>query len=528
LTDTVRTTAALQTLLSDGAAAHSTNRQLLRDVVASFDVTRSRVISVKDAPYLAVGDGVADDTTKLQAAIDAAAALTNGGTVSLLGGTYKTTATLNVPLRVSIVGVSPEASIIAPVNCDGIALGVGTDLGGVKFEDFSIQGSSCTTRTAFKSMGTATSSDWTTGVHVARLRVTDYQTAMRFRNLHQSTIRECWFQRINIGINYSGQNIANRIYDNTMIFAGGCGSGTKTGIIVDAASDYNPGGNTTLVPESCHITGNFVYGFEQDIELLNGTYVNVLDNDLEAIVKGITFASINAVLNIKNNHIEMSGASGTHAIHGLGLSSIIDSKYNIEGNTAIATATVSSYGLQLNVFGVNQNQTNVRIAGNKFSGYTLADIYMSGAGDVNIEDNHCFSPIGSSIQVFSALSQRPIYIDKNRCAGRIYVEPTANAAQVYVGANHGLFSTRIRGNSTITNGNTTVTTTYASLGAATKNFDTTANSGLKQKLFLGTPDKNIGAVWGTADATQVVITCGTASVGSTVIPWEVKAYQSNV
>jgi hypothetical protein len=282
-----------------------------------------------------------------------------------------------------------------------------------------------------------------------------------------------------------------------------------------------------LHPESVHINGNFVYGFTTSIDLQNGTYVNVMDNDIQASVTGIQFAGINAVLNIKNNHVEVSGARSTDAIHGAGLSTIVNTKVNIEGNKCITVGSVTSYGIRLNVLGVNQNQTNIRIVGNTCSGFRNADIFMSGAGDVNIEDNNCFSPIARSIQVYSALSNRPIFIDKNRCTGSIFVEPSANAAQVIVGANYGTFSTLIRGTSIIPNGGKTVTTSYASLGAATKNFDSTANTGLRMQLFLGSPDKDIGSVFGTASPTSVVITSSIASVGPTVISWEVRSYQSN-
>jgi hypothetical protein len=47
------------------------------------------------------------------------------------------------------------------------------------------------------------------------------------------------------------------------------------------------------------------------------------------------------------------------------------------------------------------------------------------------------------------------------------------------------------------------------------------------ELFLGSPDKNVGPVFGTASPTSVVINATIASVGPTVIPWEVRSYQSN-
>jgi hypothetical protein len=58
-------------------------------------------INVKSSPYLAVGDGVADDTAAIQSAIDAAPL---GGIVWFPVGTYLITGRLSVPAGVTLVG----------------------------------------------------------------------------------------------------------------------------------------------------------------------------------------------------------------------------------------------------------------------------------------------------------------------------------------------------------------------------------------------------------------------------------------
>jgi len=63
------------------------------------------VVSVKD--FGAVGDGVADDTAEINAALASGAKM-----VHVPAGTYKVSATINVPANVSIVGDGPNASII--------------------------------------------------------------------------------------------------------------------------------------------------------------------------------------------------------------------------------------------------------------------------------------------------------------------------------------------------------------------------------------------------------------------------------
>lgn len=67
--------------------------------------------NVKDTAYGAVGDGATDDTSAIQAAVNAAAAA-GGGTVFFPSGTYRTTSTITVGATVSLLGNGPSASVI--------------------------------------------------------------------------------------------------------------------------------------------------------------------------------------------------------------------------------------------------------------------------------------------------------------------------------------------------------------------------------------------------------------------------------
>ena len=115
--------------------------------------------NVKD--YGAVGDGVADDTVAIQAALDAAGSLVisdtpftgygyvvkGGGTVVLPAGQYLTSATLTVPQNVSVEGAGKYSTVIRPTVDGQVMRNAGTptvtgtyDVAGLAFRNFSILG----------------------------------------------------------------------------------------------------------------------------------------------------------------------------------------------------------------------------------------------------------------------------------------------------------------------------------------------------------------------------------------------------
>lgn len=78
----------------------------------AFDDIGTNIINVRSEPYLAAGNGMADDSTAIQAAIDAAAAA-GGGVVYLPQGTYNTAGEkITLKPKVVLKGDGPDKTVL--------------------------------------------------------------------------------------------------------------------------------------------------------------------------------------------------------------------------------------------------------------------------------------------------------------------------------------------------------------------------------------------------------------------------------
>lgn len=134
MADTVRTIVSLQSLLGDGQPAHSTNRQLLRDMLVSIP-SMLGVISVAEPRFAggAVGDGVHDDYPAFQAAMDA---LPGTGGIIIIPATptnrWYLSQTLHFVKPIHMIGqISTQSVSVAPT---GTVFVFAADQTGIQFE----------------------------------------------------------------------------------------------------------------------------------------------------------------------------------------------------------------------------------------------------------------------------------------------------------------------------------------------------------------------------------------------------------
>lgn len=104
--------------LSEVVSASAPSNDFIHDHIlwdeADWPVfNRAAMVSVKNAPYNAVGDGETDDYAALQQAID------ENEIVFLPKGAYVTSKTLVLRPDTKLIGVSPSYSIIVPIEAEG-------------------------------------------------------------------------------------------------------------------------------------------------------------------------------------------------------------------------------------------------------------------------------------------------------------------------------------------------------------------------------------------------------------------------
>lgn len=365
-------------------------------------------VSVKD--FGAVGDGANDDTASIQKAVNSGA-----GLVLIPRGTYKITADIKMPLRVSLRGDGAMQSILQPYNCDALTFSdTGFEQDNASFSGFSIFGQAGANYTA---INCPTGSGVKYGLHFEFLTISNMNQGIIFSNNLNCSISRCHFEFVTNPITLGDVSTFTRVFLNTMISAGGTsngGSAPSCGINVIGGSNS----------EAIKILHNFIYGFATGIQVGTVTDLLIDGNGIDACsLYGINFTAVNYAFNIVNNFIELIGASSIACINGqpLGAGEYM-SQINIENNsfTSLAPVSVGSTGILMNT-AVDTFQWHLRIVGNIFLNMTKNDIRINLPGETVIENNRCMSVIATSLWI-GTVQKAPVHIGKNWLKGGTYFD----------------------------------------------------------------------------------------------------------
>jgi hypothetical protein len=386
---------------------------------ATYSLIEGAPFNILD--YGADPTGVADSTAKIQAAITACGATTNKGAVYIPAGSYKLTAALNVPYGVSIYGDGGTASVLFCYDCDGLNFtSYGYQIGSMFYEDFGLTAESGTNRVGVLTAANASTMD---GLYFHRLRFYGWNQCFVLRANWDCTISECVGQNINQGIDIgsgSGQGLALRILNNRFVKAsGGLGSSPTYAINLDGSSAFS---------ESIMISFNKIFGFDRNINVAKGYFVNIISNDLSGPSQVISFIDPTGGYNISDNFIEVTGnGTGLYA-PSLG-SAGLERRSAIQNNHFVGTGGGSpAYGIDIGQGG-GSFQWDVDIDNNTFTGFVSGDIRIVAGGLTTITTNNCLSSAPTHSIFLDTVTGSPVVIENNYCAKLL----TINNAADYTG-----------------------------------------------------------------------------------------------
>lgn len=368
---------------------------------------------IKGAPfsvldYGADPTGVTDATASIQAAVDACAATANKGAVYLPAGSYKLTAAIDVPYGVSIYGDGGTASVLFCYDCDGLNFtSYGYQIGSMFYEDFGLTAQSGTNRVAVLTETNASTMD---GLYFNRLRFFAWNQCFVLRSNWECTISNCVGQNINQGVEIAsaiGQGIALRILNNRFTkAAGGLGSAPTYAINLDSSSTFS---------ESIVIAYNKIFGFDRNINVGKGYFVNIIDNDLSGSSRVIAFVDPSGGYNICNNFIEVTGSGTGLYAPSLG-SAGLERRSAIQNNHFVGTGGGSpAYGIDIGQSG-GSFQWDVDINNNTFTGFVNGDIRIVAGGLTTINTNNCLSSAPTHSIFLDTVDGPPVVIENNYCA----------------------------------------------------------------------------------------------------------------
>lgn len=248
----------------------------------------------------AIGDGSADDTASIQAALDLIEA-SGGGTVSLPAGNYKTTAPLKLPPRTGLCGAGPSATLRVQ-GCDGILLGASDEVGPRTLSDFTIHGRGCE---RFRAIVANVDDDRRNqGMVFERLYLAFFGTGVNSRGLWHATFRTLTMNQIWKGFLFGGRNVKITI-DDCRLTHGGLLRGTGNPVGIQVGDE-----TTTARPEDVQITRSIIYGFAKGIIWRTALFGGVTHCDLDACTRtGIEMVTADGGFTFANNWVQVDGPS---------------------------------------------------------------------------------------------------------------------------------------------------------------------------------------------------------------------------
>jgi len=413
LTDATTVNAADELIIQQGGVTkRATGAELAKGLNAI-----NGMLNVRD--FGAVGDGVADDTAAIQAAITQSSPW---GTIMIPEGVYRVTSTITFPAFSGLNGLKIKGIGSGTVIKPALGVAVVFDAQGdfVLFDNLQIDGA-----------------------------LTSGAIGIVFRgdnNNNYVSVTNCFFGTISIGIQILTDSwTVARCQFTGATTAIDCANWAMNGSCYD---NYTLGGTTSVLLRTDTAAASPQQ--PEGVRIFSNTFLNT-----DAGAKAIDIRS-GLEISIFNNIIDQTGSAG-FAIYAQPDSGQVISHLKIRDNWLCAGPTSSGYGVWV-AEGVGNNANNIFLEGNTIVGTTVASvgIAMTSVSGYWVTNNH-FYGTGTSLLTNplvivtsnfgtvlgnKGLSTEAGNVDNNTLRGQLTVENSTIGATA-INANYGSVNSRI-------------------------------------------------------------------------------------
>lgn len=457
----------------------------------------------------AKGNGIPDDGPAIRAAV---AAIPSGtGTLFFPAGTFAWNGVLDLPARVSVIGVG-MASMLRSVNDGFRTVGASNDHGLTVYRDLWMYGSGRTANRAFLIGDVEASTGRVSGFRMENVLITSYANAIEARTMWHSSFVGVRIHDVLDGIRLHGQCVSTRISGCQIVSEGAVYGDGSRGISIEAF-DYPISGKHR--PEAPLIDGEtLVYGFDKNIDLVDVLSPSVVCCDVDYSLRiGVAVGIATLAVTIRDNYIATEhNPTGTAGIMFDGSPPATDySEIVVAGNR------ISQIGDSSNSAGIVINGSNRK-------------------GVISLEDNHIvghtnslsFTDVTSAIVEKNTLAASVYSIESVNGGGNSYRENLIVAGIRRAGTrtrdtfenNRGGTTTCFHGPVTIPPGATIATISMASLGLTSPVTGADAFLSMKVSAYQFEGGANRGAVRARYDgAGNIIVDVATAFGVSSADIW---------
>jgi hypothetical protein len=257
-----------------------------------------------------------------------------------------------------------QQSVIAPQNCDGVAL---TDQGSYSasrfLRDFQIIGNNTDDNVGIMANMSAASRNRVTGIQFSNITIQNFGVGVFARGIWNSSFRDCFLYNNFCGYHFHGQSVVNSISGGFVQRGSIAGSGTCYGVLVDSVDGESC--------QSLHMNAVGIYAYDVNISLALALYSSIENCDVSvANTIGVQLIGVFGGTTVRDCWIQTNGSAATTGIQIADRQAAAQDKIVVDGCMLVCNiSNDGSVGVYVgyNQLGVTTNNNTIGIASGAFA-----------------------------------------------------------------------------------------------------------------------------------------------------------------